>query len=190
MLTPLRPQMAIRAISDALVDDAIITFDCGANTHFAVRHLRLRRDQRLLSPGMLDTMAPGLPYAVAAQCAYPGRQVVGIVGDGGFAMLMAELTTAVQHALPIKIFILKNNSLANVIFEQKDAGYGVFGCELSPIDFAAYAKACGGDGFRCQSPEDLRLPSFPPHSRSSRPEIIEIDVDPAEKPELPAHFKV
>jgi pyruvate dehydrogenase (quinone)/pyruvate decarboxylase len=187
--TPLRPQMVIRAISDSLADDAVVTFDCGANTHFAARHLRLRRDQRLVSPGMLDTMAPGLPYAIAAQCAFPDRQVVGIVGDGGCAMLMAELTTAVLHNLPIKIFVLKNNSLAQVTFEQREAGYGVFGCELSPIDFAAYAQACGAQGFRCQSSADLRS-IIPSALRSPRPAVIEIEVDPAEKPELPSKVRV
>jgi pyruvate dehydrogenase (quinone)/pyruvate decarboxylase len=186
---PLRPQMVIRAISDGLADDAVVTLDCGANTHFAARHLRLRPKQRLLSPGMLDTMAPGLPYAIAAKCAYPDRQVVGIVGDGGFAMLMAELTTAVQHDLPIKIFVLKNNSLAKVTFEQQEAGYGVFGCELGPIDFAAYAKACGADGFHCQTLQDLGS-IIPAALRTARPAVIEIEVDPGEKPELPSHVKV
>jgi pyruvate dehydrogenase (quinone)/pyruvate decarboxylase len=65
----LRPQMVIRALSDLLADDAVITLDCGANTHFAARHLRLRAGQRLISPAMLDTVAPGLPYAIAAQLA-------------------------------------------------------------------------------------------------------------------------
>jgi pyruvate dehydrogenase (quinone) len=64
------------------------------------------------------------------------------VGDGGFAMLMAELATAV----PVKVPILNNGCLAEVAFEQREAGFGVFGCELSPLDFVAYPKACGVDG--------------------------------------------
>ena len=66
--------------------------------------------------------APGLPYAVAAALAYPDRMSVAIVGDGGFAMLMAELTTAVRLNLPVKVMILKNNSLAEVRFEQTPSG--------------------------------------------------------------------
>jgi pyruvate dehydrogenase (quinone) len=88
-----RPQLVVRSLSDLLTDDAVITLDCGANTHFAARHLCLRAGQRLISPGMLDTMAPGLP-AIACQLVFPDRQTVAIVGDGGFAMLMAELATA------------------------------------------------------------------------------------------------
>ena len=89
--SPLRPQMVIHALSDLLAHDAVISLDCGANTHFAARGLKLRKDQRLTGTGMLASMGPGLPFAIAAQFAYPARQSVAIVGDGGFAMLMAEL---------------------------------------------------------------------------------------------------
>ena len=98
--SPLRPQMVIKAVSDLIADDAVISLDCGANTHFAARNLMLRSGQRLTGTGMMASMAPGLPFAIAGQLAYPDRQSVAIVGDGGFAMLMAEMTTAVQHDLP------------------------------------------------------------------------------------------
>jgi pyruvate dehydrogenase (quinone) len=81
---------------------------------------------------------------------------VAVVGDGGFAMLMAELTTAVKMKLPIKIIVLKNNSLAEVEFEQKDLGNPVFGCDLPPIDFVAFAQACGAEGFLCATPDEVR----------------------------------
>src|ERR1700759_262808 len=82
--SPLRPQMVVRALNDLIAPDAIISLDCGSNTFFAARHLRLREGQRLTSPGMLATMAPGLPFAIAARFAYPNRQSVAVVGDGGF----------------------------------------------------------------------------------------------------------
>ena len=130
---PLRPQVVVKTLSDLLADDAVISLDCGANTHFAARHVHLRAKQQLTSPGMLATMAPGLPFAIAAQFAFPKRQSVAVVGDGGFAMLMAELSTAVQHNLPVKIVLLKNNSLSEVRFEQEDLKYPQFGCDLPPI---------------------------------------------------------
>jgi len=102
---PLRPQVVVKTLSDLLADDAVVSLDCGANTHFSARHIHLREKQQLTSPGMLATMAPGLPFAIAAQFAYPGRQSVAVVGDGGFAMLMAELSTAVQHDLPVKVVL-------------------------------------------------------------------------------------
>jgi pyruvate dehydrogenase (quinone)/pyruvate decarboxylase len=150
--------------------------------------LRLRAGQRLISPGMLDTMAPALPYAVASQLACPGRQTVAVAGDGGFAMLMAEMTTAVQHNLPIKVLILNNHRLAEVTFEQRDAGFGVFGCELGPIDFVAYARACGAGGFRCATPEEVR-PAITEALRYPGPAIIEALVDPEEQPLQPEKVK-
>ncbi|MCU1260237.1 MAG: pyruvate oxidase [Bryobacterales bacterium] len=186
--SPVRPQMLIRAVSDMLADDAVISLDCGANTHFSARHLRLRANQRLTSPGMLATMAPGLPYAIAAQFAYPSRQSVAIVGDGGFAMLMAELSTAVQHKLPVKVILLKNNTLSEVQFEQQELGNPAFGCDLAPIDFAAFAQACGADGFHCSTPDELRS-SIEATFRSPRAALLEVMVDPNEPPAKPGEVK-
>jgi len=186
---PLRPQMALRALSDALADDAVISLDCGANTHFAARMIQLRERQSLTGTGMLATMAPGMPFAIAAQLAFPNRQSVAVVGDGGFAQLMAELTTAVKYQLPIKVVILKNNSLAEVRFEQKELGNPEYGCDLSPIDFVAFAKACGADGFRCAMPAEVR-PAIAALLRSARTAVLEITVDADEKPAMPEELKL
>jgi pyruvate dehydrogenase (quinone)/pyruvate decarboxylase len=182
--SPIRPQMVIRRLSDRLAEDAVICLDCGANTHFAARMLRIQEKQRLIGTGMLATMAPALPFAVAGQLAFPGRQVVAIAGDGGFSQLMAELATAVKYDLPIKVLILKNNSLAEVLFEQKELGNPVYGCDLAPIDFAAFAKACGAEGHSVSHVEalDAALGAF---LRSQGPAVLEVLVDANEKPALP-----
>jgi pyruvate dehydrogenase (quinone) len=182
--SPLRPQMVIRALSDALADNAVISLDCGANTHFAARCLRLRANQRLTGTGMLASMAPGLPYAIAAKFAFPDRQSVAVVGDGGFAMLMAELTTAVANELSVKVILLKNNSLAEVKFEQKEIGNPEYGCDLAPIDFTAFAKACGADGYRCDRAEEVGS-VIQAALNSSRAAIVEAVVDADEKPTKP-----
>jgi pyruvate dehydrogenase (quinone)/pyruvate oxidase len=135
--------------------------------------------------GNLATMACGLPYAIAAQIAYPGRQSIAFVGDGGFSMLMAEFVTCVKYNLPVKIFIIKNNSLGQIKWEQMVfLGNPEYGCELQPIDFAAFARACGGSGFTVDDParcgeiieEALTIPG---------PVVVEAMVDPHEPP-LPA----
>jgi pyruvate dehydrogenase (quinone) len=187
--TPLRPQMVIRALSDLLADDAVISLDCGANTHFAARCLRLRERQRLTGTGMLASMAPGVSYAIAGQLAFPGRQSVAVVGDGGFAMLMAELTTAVAHSLPIKIILLKNDSLAEVKFEQQEIGNPEYGCNLAPIDFVAFARACGAEGYRCAQPSEVR-PAIAAALRSPKPALVEAVVDANEKPMKPEALRV
>jgi pyruvate dehydrogenase (quinone) len=187
--SPLRPQMVMKALSDLMADDAIISLDCGANTHFAARHLMLRPNQRLTGTGMMASMAPGLPFAIAAQLAFPSRQSVAVAGDGGFAMLMAEMTTAVAYNLPVKIVVLKNNSLAEVKFEQIGLGNPSYGCDLAPIDFVAFARACGADGFRCEQPDEVR-PAIEAALKSPRPAIVEATVDPEEKPTDPEELRV
>jgi pyruvate dehydrogenase (quinone) len=187
--SPLRPQMVMRALSDLLADDAIISLDCGANTHFAARMIRLRDRQLLTGTGMLATMGPGAAFAIAGQLTHPGRQVVTVVGDGGFAMLMAELSTAVANNLPIKIILLKNNSLGEVKFEQKEIGNPEFGCDLAPIDFVAFAKACGADAFRCERPDEVRT-AISAALRSPKPALVEVLVDAAERPAKPDELKV
>ena len=102
-------------------------------------------------------MAPGLPYANAAHIAYPDRQVVAFVGDGGFTMLMMEFITAVKHNLPIKVIVIKNNVLGQIKWEQMIfLGNPEYGVELQPIDFVRFAEAVGGVGFRCETPDQVR----------------------------------
>ncbi len=185
---PLRPQSVVRTISDAIAPDAIICLDCGANTHFAARFLTLRRGQQLVATGMLATMAPGLPFAIAAQLANPGRQVVAIVGDGGFSMLMAEMSTAVKNQLPIKIFVLRNDALGEVLFEQRELGNPVYGCDLGGIDYAQVAAACGAQGFRCAKPGEVAQ-AVQATLRASGPALLEARVDAEERPSMPHQLK-
>jgi pyruvate dehydrogenase (quinone) len=187
--SPLRPQMVMRTLSDGLAPDAILSLDCGANTHFAARIIQLREQQKLTGTGTLATMGPGLSYAIASQLAFPRRQCVAVVGDGGFTQLMGELVTAVKYELPVKIIILKNNSLAEVLFEQKELGNPTYGCDLAPIDFVAFAKGCGADGFRCANPSELKA-AMQATLHSPRAALLEATVDAAEKPALPSELKV
>jgi pyruvate dehydrogenase (quinone) len=110
---------------------------------------------------------------------YPDRPSVAVVGDGGFAMLMAELSTAVANKLRLKIIILKNDSLAEVKFEQKEIGNPEQGCTLSPIDFVAFAKACGAAGFRCERPEEVRS-AIQAALNSPGPAIVDAEEKPDE----------
>jgi pyruvate dehydrogenase (quinone) len=186
--SPLRPQMVIRAVSDLAPDNAVISLDCGANTHFAARGLKLRADQRLTGTGLLASMAPGLSYGIAAKYAFPDRPSIVIAGDGGFSMLMAELVTAVSNKLPVKIILLKNNSLAEVKFEQEDIGNPEFGCALAPIDFVAFAKACGADAYRCEQPDEV-VPTIKAALDSPMTALVEAIVDPNERPTKPEQLK-
>jgi pyruvate dehydrogenase (quinone)/pyruvate oxidase len=135
--------------------------------------------------GTLATMANGLAYTIAAQIAYPDRQCVAFVGDGGFTMLMGEFATAVKYKLPIKVVIIKNNTLGQIKWEQMVfLGNPEYGCELHPIDFAAYARACGGIGFTIEEPAECGR-VLDQALTTPGPAVVEAVVDPFEPPMPP-----
>ena len=180
---PLKPQVVARHVNDLLADNAIVATDSGTITTWAARHIKLRRGMKFSCSGTLATMAPGLPYANAAQLAFPDRQVVAFVGDGGFTMLMMEFLTAVKYKLPIKVVIIKNNTLGMIKWEQMVfLGNPEYGVELQPFDFVQFAQACGGVGFRCERPEEVR-PALESAFAARGPALVEAVVDPFEPPQ-------
>jgi pyruvate dehydrogenase (quinone) len=88
--------------------------------------------------------------------AYPGRQVACFVGDGGLAMLMGDLVTLVKYRLPVKVIVIKNNSLGQIKWEQLAMeGHPEFGVELEPINFAGVARDCGMAGYTVEQPNEV-----------------------------------
>ncbi len=185
---PMKPQVVAWELGKRLRDDAIVSCDSGTIATWWARHIPARRGQMHTLSGTLATMAPGLPYTIAAQVAYPGRQCVGFVGDGGFSMLMADFVTAVKYKLPIKIVIIKNNTLGQIKWEQMVfLGNPEYGVELHPIDFAAFARACGGVGLSVEDPAQCgeKMEEF---LNTPGPAVLEAVVDPFEPP-MPAKVK-
>ena len=192
---PMKPQRLAAELGKRLPADAIVNCDSGTIATWWARHIPAKRGQLHTVSGNLATMACGLPYTIASQIAYPDRLCIGFVGDGGFSMLMAEFVTAVRYKLPIKIVIVKNNSLGQIKWEQMVfLGNPEYACDLTPINFADFARACGGAGYTIDEPEEcgdildraLRTPG---------PAVIEAIVDPNEPPMPPkvnakqaAHF--
>ena len=185
---PMKPQVVAWELGKLLRDDAIVSCDSGTIATWFARQIKARRGQMFSLSGTLATMANGLPYTIAAQIAYPERQCVAFVGDGGFSMLMAEFATAVKYKLPIKVVIIKNNTLGQIKWEQMVfLGNPEFGCDLQPIDFAAHARACGGVGFTVTDPEACRS-VLQEAFNAPGPALVEAVVDPYEPP-MPAKTK-
>jgi pyruvate dehydrogenase (quinone)/pyruvate oxidase len=184
---PIKPQVIASAVSDELEDNAIISVDSGTNTILAARFVNIRKGMKFSVSGTLASMACGLPYAIAAQIAYPERQCIAFVGDGGFAMLMSEFATAVQYNLPIKVVIIKNNTLGMIRWEQMAfLGNPEFGVEFTPIDFARFAEDCGGIGYTIKEPNEVKSTMKMAMNKTTRkPTIIEAYVDPFEPPMPP-----
>jgi len=179
---PMKPQVVTWQLNKLLNDDAIVSSDSGTIATWTARYIEMRGTMQFSLSGSLATMANGLPYSIGAAVAYPGRQVVCVVGDGGFTMLMGEIATLVKYKLPVKVIVIKNNVLGEIKWEQMVMeGNPEFGVELQPIDFAGYAKNCGAAGFTIEEPGQaeavLRAALAHPG-----PAVIEAVVDPNEPP--------
>jgi pyruvate dehydrogenase (quinone) len=185
---PMKPQVVAWELGKRLRNDAIVSCDSGTITTWWARQIPVKRGQMHSVSGNLATMACALPYALAAQIAYPERQSVAFVGDGGFSMLMADFVTAVKYKLPIKVVIIKNNTLGQIKWEQMVfLGNPEYGVTLEDIDFAAFAQACGGTGFTIEDPAQCG-PILDQALNTPGPVIVQAVVDPFEPP-MPAKIK-
>lgn len=180
--TPMKPQVVTYELNKLLQDDAIIATDSGTITTWAARYLMMRDGMQFTCSGNLATMACGLPYAIAAAVAYPERQVVAIVGDGGLAMLMGELATIKKYDLNVKVIVVKNDTLGQIKWEQMVfLGHPEYACELQPIDFATVARGFGLDAHTIETAADCgsTLKTALEHRGGA---VIEAIVDPHEPP--------
>jgi pyruvate dehydrogenase (quinone) len=180
---PIAPQYLAHQIDRLATDDAVLTCDSGTIATWAARHWHIRGRREFYLSGTLATMAPGLPYALGIQHAYPDRQVIAFVGDGGFAMLMAEFHTATRYGLPIKVVINNNNSLGQILWEQMVLGYPEHGVRFGhPLpDYAAWARGCGGLGLHVEKPGDLPSALEEAFAHPG-PALVDVAVNPDEPP--------
>lgn len=185
---PMKPQVVAHELGKRLRNDAIVSCDSGTSATWYARHIRARRGQMYSLSGNLATMAVGLPYAIAAQYAYPNRQVIAFVGDGAFTMLGFEMLTAVKYKLPVKVIVMKNDYLGQIKWEQMVMlGNPEYGVKLQPMDFVKFAEACGAYGMRVEDPKEMpnamdRFLDLP------GPAVMEAVVDPLTAP-LPPEVK-
>ncbi len=179
---PMKPQVVTYTLNKLLKDDAIVSSDSGTIATWTARYVEMRGTMQFSLSGLLATMANGLPYSVGAAIAYPGRQVVCVVGDGGLSMLMCELATLVKYKLRVCVIVIKNNVLGQIKWEQMILeGNPEFGVELQPIDFAKAAEAFGVRGFTIDRPEEAEsvLRAALDHDG---PSLVQAVVDPNEPP--------
>jgi pyruvate dehydrogenase (quinone)/pyruvate oxidase len=181
---PMKPDAVPFHLGPALADGAILCGDSGTVTTWAAR-TELRRGQMFSFSGTMCSMAAALPYAIGAQVAHPDRQVVALTGDGCLSMMMGDLATLAQHALPVKVVVMRNDVLGLIKWEQMAfLGNPQYGVELSGIDFVKVAEGCGLGGVRIEDParcgEELREALA-----ADGPMVIEAVVDPHDMPLTP-----
>jgi pyruvate dehydrogenase (quinone) len=186
----IHPQALARTVSDLAADDAVFCVDTGEVTLWTANWLRPTGRQRIT--GSFNNAAVGVALGMAngIQALDPQRQTIVMCGDGGFAMLMQEFFTSVQHGLPLKVFIFNNGGWGLVHLEMEEAGLPVFskGATFKNPDFAMYAQACGARGFRVTQPLELRA-AVAEALATPGPVIVDVVVDPTEIPAMP-HVKL
>lgn len=183
--SPMKPQVPAWELGKRLPNNAVVAADSGTITTWWARQIPVKKGQMHSVSGNLSSMGCALPYAMAAQLAYPDRPTFAIVGDGGFSMLMADFATCVKYELPVVFMVFKNNTLGQIKWEQMVfEGNPEFGCELQPIDFAGFARCCGGEGFVIDSAEECAA-TLDAALQQTGPVVIEVVVDPLEPPMPP-----
>lgn len=151
----IHPAFLMDQIEKIAKPDAIYTIDVGTITSWGARFLRVQPTQKYLLSSWFGTMGCALPYALGAKCEFPGRQVISIAGDGAFAMVMQDFMTAVKYNLPFVQFVLNNQKLAFIEYEQQSAGQRNYVIDLQDADYCKMAEAMGGVAYTVRTPEEL-----------------------------------
>jgi pyruvate dehydrogenase (quinone)/pyruvate oxidase len=181
---PIKPDAIPYHLGRCLADRAILCGDSGTVTTWAAR-TELRRGQLFSFSGTMCSMMAALPYAIGAQVAYPDRQVVALTGDGSLTMMMGELATLAQHALPVKVVVMRNDVLGLIKWEQMAfLGNPQYGVELAPVDFVKVAEGCGLKAVRIEDPAAVGA-QLEQALAIEGPALIEAVVDPHDMPLTP-----
>jgi pyruvate oxidase len=175
-LKPIRPPYIMKVLNEKIAEDAVISLDVGENCWWFGRNFQMKKTQKMVMTGYLATMGFGFPGAMAAALAYPNRQIICITGDGGFSMVMVDFLTALKYKMPVKVFVLNNQSLGMIKQEQKVEGYQNWQTELYNPNFASFAENSGGTGIKVTEPSELEA-AVDKALSAKKPTIVDIDTD-------------
>jgi pyruvate dehydrogenase (quinone) len=191
------PQAVAQELSPRIPEGAILTSDSGSGTNWWARHLKVRNGMQASLSGTLATMGPGVPYAIAARFAYPGRPVIAFEGDGAFQMNgMNEMITVKRYLgrlsgpAPFVFCVFNNQDLNQVTWEQRaEAGDPRFpgSQDVPDVPYHKYAELLGLRGIYCDQPDQVGA-AWDEALASELPVVLEFKTDP-EVPPLPPHIK-
>lgn len=182
----IHPQAVARVTSDLARSDAIFVLDTGLNTLWSANWIRQNGTQRITGSFNNAAVGTAVGQANGIQILDRSKQVIVLTGDGGFNMLMGEFMTAVQHKLPLKIIVYNNSALGLITLEAESVGLAPFreAIEFPNPDFAALARACGGQGFTARQPGELKK-AIADALACDGPTIVDCVVAADEIPNLP-----
>jgi acetolactate synthase I/II/III large subunit len=172
------PGRVVATLSLALPAEAIVATDAGDFGTWAARGLRFRRPGTFLGSSA-GPMGYGLPAAIGATLARPGRLGIALAGDGGFAMTMAEIETAVRERAHVIAIVFDNARYGTIYRQQQQRGSGAgIATKLGRVDFAAVAEACGALGITVRSDEEFE-PALMQALEAGRPTVLHLLLDPS-----------
>ncbi len=174
--TGVNSALIFHELSEAVPDDAIMSVDVGNNTYSFGRYFECKQQSVLMS-GYLGSIGFGFPAAMGAWAAATDRKVVSVSGDGGFGQYMGEFMTAVKRGMNITHVLLNNSELGKISKEQRDGEWKVWQTQLHNVNFADYARLCGGTGYRVEKAADLGQ-ALKDALTQDTPSLVEIIADP------------
>jgi pyruvate dehydrogenase (quinone) len=182
----IHPQAVARAVGDLARRDAIFVFDTGLNTLWSANWIRQSGSQRIIGSFNNAAVGTALAQANGIQALNRSCQVIALCGDGGFNMLMCEFLTAVHHKLPVKVVVYNNSAFGLITLEAESVGLPAYrkAIEFPNPDFAAFAGACGGHGFKAAKPGELKA-TISEALTVDGPTIVDCVVAADELPNLP-----
>jgi acetolactate synthase-1/2/3 large subunit len=175
----LNPTDVVDVVRACSPSDAIATCDVGSHKLLVGQGWTTHEPRAMLMTNGLSAMGFGVPAAIAAKLVHPDRPVVGIVGDGGFAMTATELRLAAERKLGVTIVVLVDQSLNRIELKQMALGYPSTATRIEEIDIVALAEALDCDGVRAESTRELER-ALDDKTDSSRPLVVEARIDPSQ----------
>jgi len=179
---PSRPSLTsqdvLGALREALPEDALVACDVGYNKSVSIQCWPAFAPRTFFVSNGLSSMGYGLPAAIGLKLAHPERAVACILGDGGFAMSVAELETAARLGLAFTVVVLADSALQQIKAAQERKGFAVTGTTFGALDYRALATAFGADGVEVRTLDDCHA-AFRDATRSTRVTLVAAHVDPA-----------
>jgi pyruvate dehydrogenase (quinone) len=180
----IRPESLSATVEKYADKDAVVVIDTGNVTVWGVRDFRSVAGRRFIYSSWLGSMGVGIPGTVGVSF-NTDRQVIGLIGDGSFAMSLPELVTIKKYNRPVKLFVFNNSKLGMIKFEEEVMGYPEYGVDLYPLNFAKIAEAIGIKGFRVESISELENTVMESLALRKEPTVVDVVIDPDEAPMPP-----
>ena len=152
---PVHPGFIVESIAGAVAPDAIVISDVGNCQMWGRYYLPLTGPESYMQSGVWNAMSYCLPTALVAKMVHPGRDVVGIAGDGAFLMTIGDFPTAVEYGANAVFVVFNDGAFSQMIGQQVNLYGSAYGCDFDSPDFAGIATACGGLGIRVEEPGEL-----------------------------------